>query len=99
MIKEERKIYLSNKNKKLISKLNDLIGAQPNKIMSQRRLALILNCSNSTIARWLSGKSTLSIDTAIRICDILGLDKTEYLDYSDIDFGKTFSENFNKLTT
>ena len=80
MIKEEQKNYLLKSNKKLITYLNIIIGSGKDKTMSQRELANYLGCSNSTVSRWLKGECPLSIDIAIKICDILNLDKKEYLD-------------------
>lgn len=99
MISEERRQYLLNRNKMLIDKLNELIGDGSNKKMSQRELANILGCSNSTVSRWLKLESSLSIEYASRICDILGLDKNEYLNYKDLFEEKLLSnDKFVKLT-
>lgn len=80
MIKDEQREYLIKTNKKLIIFLNQIIGSGKDKIMSQRELAKYLGCSNSTVGRWLRGENPLSIDTAIKICDILNLDKNEFLE-------------------
>ena len=93
MIKDERRNYLVNKNQKLVNKLNEILGAESTKIMSQRELASILNCANSTVARWCSGESIISIETAAKLCDVLGLDKEEYLNYDDL-----FSKNIELET-
>ncbi len=65
--------------------------------MSQRDLALILGCSNSSVARWLSGQSTLSIEIASKICDILSLDKRAYLDYGELFSNVLEGTSFSKL--
>lgn len=97
MIQEERRNYLNIKHKRLIDRINELVGAEHGKIMSQRDLALILGCSNSSVARWLRGESTLSIETASKICDILGLDKSTYLDYDELFSNVLESTSFSKL--
>ena len=79
MIYDDKRNYLLKVNKKLIIYLNQIIGSGKDKIMSQRELANHLGCSNSTVARWLRGESSLSIDIAIKICDILNLDKNKFL--------------------
>ena len=79
MIREDRKTYLLNANDKLINYLNKVIGFGKDKIMSQRELAILLNCSNSTVSRWLKKESSLSVDVALKICDILDIDKKEFL--------------------
>lgn len=98
MLQEERRNYLNVKHKKLIERLNEIIGAEPNKVISQRELALLLGCSNSTVARWLRGESTLNIETAAKICNILGLDKNEFLDYGDLFSDVLESNIFSKLS-
>ena len=55
------------------------------KIMSERKLAEMLGCSNSTVNRWLKRESSLRIDMAIKICDIFNLDKKEMLNDIFID--------------
>ena len=80
MIKEEQRNYLFKSHKKLIEYLNTIIGSGKDKTMSQRELAKCLGCSNSTVSRWLDGECPLSIDIAIKICDILNIDKKEFLD-------------------
>lgn len=79
MINDEKRDYLLKVNNKLILYLNQVIGPEKDKLMSQRELAKILGCSNSTVARWLRGENTLSISIAIKICEILNLDKKEFL--------------------
>lgn len=79
MIKDEQRNYLLKANEKLIIFLNQIIGSGKDKTMSQRELAKHLGCSNSTVARWLRRECPLSIDIAIKICDILNLDKNEFL--------------------
>ena len=98
MLQEERRNCLKVKHKKLIERLNEIIGAKPNKVMSQRYLALLLGCSNSTVARWLRGESTLNIETASKICNILGIDKNEFLDYGDLFSDVLESNTFSKLS-
>ena len=83
MIKEEQKSYLLKRTEKLIKYLNTIIGSGKDKVMSQRELAEHLGCSNSTVSRWLSGEFYLSLDIAIKICDILKLDKKEFLDLTE----------------
>ena len=97
MLQEERRNYLNVKHKKLIERLNEIIGAEPNKVMSQKDLALLLGCSNSTVARWLRGESALNIETASKICNLLGLDKNEFLDYGDLFSDVLESDTFSKL--
>lgn len=88
MLRNDRKEYLLDKNKVLIEKLNELIGPGPDKVMSQRKLALLLGCSNSTVTRWCNGESPMSIECASKICDIFHLNKREYIDYENL-----FDEN------
>ena len=98
MIKEERRDYLFSKNQKLIKKLNELVGSESNKLLSQRKLAEILNCSNSSVARWLRGETPLSREYALKICDILNLDKIEYLGYEENNnYSKLNEENKQKV--
>ena len=89
MINDNRRNYLLKSNEKLITHLNEIIGGGKDKIMSQRELAKRLGCANSTVGRWLRGEIPLSIDTAIKICDILKLDKNEFL-----EFGGLFLDNY-----
>lgn len=84
MIKDDRRKFLLEKNNKLIAKLNELIGADDNKVMSQRQLAKYLECSNSTVARWLKGEIPLNIEYAVNICKILNLDINEYIDLNNL---------------
>lgn len=95
MIKDEKR---EKENEKLIVFLNQIIGSGKDKLMSQRELAKHLGCANSTVARWLRGENSLSIDVAIRIFDILNLDKNEF--FGDILLGEDFNlkERFMNLT-
>ena len=64
--------------------MNELIGADDNKVMSQRQLAKHLECSTSTVARWLKGEIPLNIEYAVKICKILNLDINEYIDLNNL---------------
>ena len=85
MIREEQKKYLLETNEKLLTFLNQFVGMGKGKIMSERKLAEMLGCSNSTVNRWLKRESSLRIDMAIKICDIFNLDKKEMLNDIFID--------------
>lgn len=91
MVREERKDYLLEKNDKFINYLNTIIGADKDKIMSNRGLARLIGCSNSTVTRWLKKECPMSIDMAFKICDILNIDKSEYLNYTDLTNNKIVS--------
>ena len=83
--KEER----LQKSSKLVAKLNEIIGQESYKVMSQRQLAAQLDFTNAEVSRWLSGERAISLEYALEICDLLKLDKNEYLS----DFGISFIDN------
>ncbi len=119
MVREEEKEFLSVNNKKLIDKLNTLIGPEKYKVMSLRDLAnilgcsnstvaswtigymfkafRILGCSNSTVARWLREENSLNVLYAYKICEILNLNKKEYLCFEELHNDNLYNEFFNKL--
>ena len=100
MIREERKENLNDINKNLIEYLNQVIGGTKEKIMSARDLAKLLNCSNSTVTRWLNGTSPLSIDIAIKICKILNLDILQFVDFNTLlNNNDILRERFNRLNS
>ena len=100
MIREERKENLNDINKNLIAYLNQVIGGTKEKIMSARDLAKLLNCSNSTVTRWLNGTSPLSIDIAIKICKILNLDILQFVDFNTLlNNNDILRERFNRLNS
>lgn len=100
MIREERKENLNDINKNLIAYLNQVIGGTKEKIMSARDLAKLLNCSNSTVTRWLNGTSPLSIDIAIKICKILNLDILQFVDFNTLlNNNDIIRERFNRLNS
>ena len=63
----------------LIDYLNTIIGGSNYYIMTQCELAELLGCQNSTISRWLNRQRRLTIEDAIKICDVLNLDKKYFL--------------------
>ena len=100
MIREERKENLNDINKNLIAYLNQVIGGTKEKIMSARDLAKLLNCSNSTVTRWLNGTSPLSLDIAIKICKILNLDILQFVDFNTLlNNNDILRERFNRLNS
>lgn len=82
-MKDIRDKYVSEYNQTLfqdlIKYLNTIIGGSSNHMMSQRELAQLLGCSNSTVSRWLKGEIKLRIEDAVKICDVLHLDKSRFL--------------------
>lgn len=96
MKNKKQEEYLINVNKKLINFINKNIGSSKECIMSQRELSKLLECSNASVSRWLSGERILPLDMAIKICDFLNLDKNEYLGDA-LTFDERVSETkFNK---
>lgn len=75
---------MANKIKfeKLVNYLNTIIGEDPTNIISQRKLAKLLGVSNVTVCRWLNRKRNIKLEDAIKICNVLGLEKEEFLDES-----------------
>ena len=63
----------------LIDYLNTIIGGSNNHVMTQCELAELLGCQNSTISRWLNRQRRLTIEDAIKICEVLKLDKKYFL--------------------
>ena len=103
MIKDERKKYLLEKTNEFIKYLNTIIGAEEDKIMGQREFAHLIGCANSTVSRWLNKEHPMSIETAYKICDILNIDKNEYLNNDMIICDTNFinlnqNVNFNNLS-
>ena len=80
--KEER----LQKSSKLVAKLNEIIGQESYKVMSQRQLAAQIGFTNAEVSRWLSGERAISLEYALEICDLLNLDKNEYLSDFEISF-------------
>lgn len=82
-MKDEREKYVSETNhalfQDLIEYLNIVIGGSSKHIMSQRRLAELVGCGNVTVSRWLKGEIKLRIEDAVKICDVLHLDKRKFL--------------------
>lgn len=84
--RKEESEYRKSSNKineeifgELIDYLNTIIGGSNNYVMTQCELAELLGCQNSTISRWLNRQRRLTIEDAIKICDVLKLDKRFFL--------------------
>lgn len=94
---------MANKIKfeKLINHLNIIIGEDSTCIMSQRELAKLLGISNVTVCRWINKERNIKLEDAIKVCNILGLNKEEYLDKSVhgyIQFKSPLEERISKLS-
>ena len=47
--------------------------------MSQRELAKRLRVSNASVCRWLNKERNIKLEDAIKVCNLLNLDKEELL--------------------
>ena len=85
--KEER----LEKYDKLVDKINEIVGGR-NKVMSQRKLAQLTGRTSAQICRWLKKEQGLNMEDAIKICQILNLNPSDYFDMYDNNL--TYKEFF-----
>ena len=64
--------------------------------ITQRALAIQLETTQQTVARWESGKTRLNLDQIFRICDVLECSHTDLVDLRGLE--RTQTRNRNRLS-
>ena len=78
--------YNHKKFKDLYEYIDEKLGDGKRYDLSRRELAEKFGCSLTTICRMINGTIPLTIDDAMRLCDVLGISKRKYL--GDVIFGE-----------